>query len=647
MNEVVAVVGKGQLAEMVCERLTELYTIVRQVDLMSGAPVSAELVLVVNDDWRPSDYETAEQVLQRAGIPWLGSFILSDEAVVGPLVRPGIPGCSQCAEMRRVMAGNNRENSLQLQMELLMYGVVSRDPSVSRLGILHTSSLIVEEVHRILQGERPRSEGKLYLVDLTTLHTSLHAFLPNPLCRFCGSLPDDSTELAQISIKPSPKINSDTYRCRPLNDLQEVLFHDYLDNRTGLLNEKTVDLWSPFADICVNLPSIMGNDAAAGRSHSFAMSERTAILEGLERYCGIFARGKRTFINESYRNLSHKALNPFDVGVYSEEQYAQSDFPFQPFDPDRPINWVWGYSFLQERPILIPEQLAYYNLGGGGSYVNEGSNGCALGGTLEEAILYGLLEVVERDSLLMTWYARLPVPRLDPFSAGNKELELMVHRVQAVAGYEVLLWNITTENGIPSIWAALKNKKEAGANVICSAGCHLDPIRAAKSAIFEAAGHTAFLDEMFKENKDEYVRMLDDPLSVSRMEDHSLLYTVPEAEQYLQFLLDTERPLRTFEEEFEPRVRHADLADDLKDVLSEFQRLNLNVIVIDQTTPEISRNGLHCVKVLIPGMLPMSFGHHLVRLTGLDRVFSVPMALGYANRRLTPDDINPHPHPFI
>jgi ribosomal protein S12 methylthiotransferase accessory factor len=43
----------------------------------------------------------------------------------------------------------------------------------------------------------------------------------------------------------------------------------------------------------------------------------------------------------------------------------------------------------------------------------------------------------------------------------------------------------------------------------------------------------------------------------------------------------------------------------------------------------------------------MSFGHHLVRLTGLDRVFSVPMALGYANRRLTPDDINPHPHPFI
>lgn len=647
VNEVVAVVGKGQLAEFVCERLSYPYKIAHQVDLKSGVPKTAELVLVVDDDWRVSDYETAEQVLQRGGIPWLSSFILYDEAIVGPLVRPGIPGCSQCADMRRLMAGNNSENTLKLQMDLLMHGAVSRDSSASRLGILHTSCFIVEEAHRILHGGRALSEGKQYIVDLTTLRTSLHAFLPNPRCQVCGGLPDDSPDLAQISIKPSPKINSETYRCRPLDDLEQVMFIDYLDNRTGLFNEKTVDLWSPFADVSVNLPSNMGNDTAAGRSHTFAVSERTAILEGLERYCGMFARGKRTVINESYRNLSDRALNPFDVGVYSAEQYAQPDFPFQPFDPNRPISWVWGYSLLQERPILVPEQLAYYNMGGGRSFVNEGSNGCALGGTLEEAILYGILEVVERDSLLMTWYARMPVPRLDPFSADNKELELMVHRVQAVAGYEVLLCNITMENGIPSIWAALRNKKESGARLICSAGSHLDPIRAAKSAIFEAAGHTAFLDEMFKENKDEYIRMLEDPLLVSRMEDHSLLYTVPEAEQHLQFLLDADRPLRTFEEEFKPRARHADLTEDLKDVLKEFQRLNLNVIIIDQTAREISRNGLHCVKVLIPGMLPMSFGHHLVRLTGLDRVFRVPMELGYANRRLTPDDINPFPHPFI
>ncbi|MET9239211.1 YcaO-like family protein [Nonomuraea sp. NPDC003709] len=38
---------------------------------------------------------------------------------------------------------------------------------------------------------------------------------------------------------------------------------------------------------------------------------------------------------------------------------------------------------------------------------------CALGGSMAEALLYGLLETVERDAFLMTWYGRLPVPRIE------------------------------------------------------------------------------------------------------------------------------------------------------------------------------------------------------------------------------------------
>ena len=75
-----------------------------------------------------------------------------------------------------------------------------------------------------------------------------------------------------------------------------------------------------------------------------------------------------------------------------------------------PMDWVWGYSFLQERPILVPELLAYYSLSCGEGFVYETSNGCALGGSLEEAIFHAIMEVVERDSFLLTWYARLPSP---------------------------------------------------------------------------------------------------------------------------------------------------------------------------------------------------------------------------------------------
>jgi ribosomal protein S12 methylthiotransferase accessory factor len=352
-------------------------------------------------------------------------------------------------------------------------------------------------------------------------------------------------------------------------------------------------------------------------------------------------------IHDSFNNLADQALDPVKVGLYTKEQYAQPDFPFEPFDPDNPIDWVWGYSFLQERPILVPEILAYYSSGFGGGFVQEGSNGCALGGSLEEAIFYGILEVVERDSFLMTWYAKLPVPRLDPYSANDQELQLMVERLRAVAGYDVHLYNMTMENGIPSIWALAKSGNLGKMNLICAAGAHLDPVRAAKSAIHELAGMMLVLQEKFEAGREEFVKMFHDPFLVQQMESHVMLYSLPQAEERLLFLLDRQRPLRTFDEEFKRKVSHADLTDDLKDIIQVFRQLNLDVIVVDQSSPETLRNGLHCVKVLIPGMLPMTFGHHLTRLTGLERVLRVPAELGYAKQPLTVEQLNPHPHPFL
>jgi ribosomal protein S12 methylthiotransferase accessory factor len=89
-----------------------------------------------------------------------------------------------------------------------------------------------------------------------------------------------------------------------------------------------------------------------------------------------------------------------------------------------------------------------------------------------------------------------------------------------------------------------------------------------------------------------------------------------------------------------------DLTDDLMDLLQVFNRLDLDVIVVNQTSPELARNNLHCVKVIIPGMLPMTFGHHLTRLEHLPRVLTVPMKLGYVQRPLRRKDLNPNPHPF-
>jgi ribosomal protein S12 methylthiotransferase accessory factor len=647
VSAVVLVVGEGLLADRMCEDLSSQYLVFRQSDFGAIVPDRIDLALVLHDVWKPMVHQKAEEVFRQTNTPWLRGFVAFGEGIVGPFVQPGKAGCSQCAELRRHITGRDRTETWRMQKRLELSGGIQNEAWASRSGILQLAHLIGAEVQRIIQGNQANSDGKVCFINLKTLKSSWHRFLPVPLCQVCSQLPDDSPDKARISLQKSPKVNSGSYRSRSLDDLNNVLVKDYLDPRTGLMNNKMVNLVHTFADVSVNLPLFEGDEGTAGRTNSYAVSELTAILEGLERYCGLQPRGKRTVVHDSFNNLKNQALNPIDVGVHAKEQYERPGFPFTEFDPDRQIDWVWGYSFLKERAILVPELLAYYSLGcGSRGFVYETSNGCALGGSLEEAIFYGILEVVERDSFLMTWYAQMSLPRLDPTSTEDQELLLMIERMRAVAGYDLYLYNSTLEHGIPSILAIAKNRKEKGMNLICAAGSHLDPVRAVKTAVHELAGMMLSLDEKLETNQEEYVRMLNDSSLVQQMDDHGMLYGLPQAEERLQFLLDNRRPLRSFDEEFNWKSTHLDLTEDLQDILHEFRRLNLDIIVVDQTTPETLRNGLYCVKVLIPGMLPMTFGHHLTRITGLERVFTVPMELGYSNEPLTAEQLNPHPHPF-
>ncbi|EKN69980.1 TOMM precursor leader peptide-binding protein [Schinkia azotoformans] len=645
MAAYIVIDGQGLLADFVYDQLSSNYLVKRQ-SIVEEVPKETELALVLHDAWHPSVHQKAAERFRDIGIPWLRGFVSFGEGIIGPFVRPGTQGCSHCADIRRIIAGSDRQEMWELQMRMAEGEGVLRDAWASRTGLSQMATLICNEVQRILQGKTSNLEERVFITNLRTLTNSSHLFLADPLCPICSSLPDDTSELARIRLESSPKLDGGGYRCRSIDELKTVLNKDYLDYRTGIMNWKMQDFTLPFADVLVNMPLFGANEGVAGRSDSYEMSELTAILEGLERYCGFEPRGKRTVVRNSYHHVENHALNPIRVGLHEKDQYEKPHFPFKPFHPDEPMNWVWGYSFLQERPILIPELLAYYSLGCGEGFVYETSNGCALGGNLEEAIFHAIMEVVERDSFLLTWYARLALPRIDLRSANDKELQLMVDRIHEVAGYDLHFYNSTMEHGIPSVWAVAKNRRSKGMNLICAAGANPDPVRAVKSTIYELAGMMFRDDEKLEINRQKYEGMLQDPFAVRTMEDHGMLYGLREAEERLNFLLDDHRPLRTFAEEFKDPPANTDLKEDLQDLLDRFRRLNLEVIVVDQTTPITKRNGLFCVKVLIPGMLPMTFGHHLTRVKGLERVLKVPMQLGFRKEPLSYEQLNPYPHPF-
>ncbi len=260
-------------------------------------------------------------------------------------------------------------------------------------------------------------------------------------------------------------------------------------------------------------------------------------------------------------------------GAGDREQYALPGFRYQSYHHDLTLSWVWGYSFGQQRPLLVPERYAYYGMRhrdpADRSFVSENSNGCALGGCLEEAILYGLLEVAERDAFLMTWYARLPVPRVEVASLHGRTSALIIERIEHTTGYTIHVFNT-----------------------------------------------------------------------------HAPLYYAPEAFERLSFLVDTPRR-QTFTEAFrDQHVPSEDLSADLHETIGRYLDIGLDVIVVDQTGPEHALEQFACVKVIVPGALPMVFGYDNQRIHGFDRLYRVGYQLGYHPRPLTHDELNPHPHPF-
>lgn len=644
--ETVLIIGEGTLTDDVCAQLADDCNIVRDDPLTNVRPGQAQLALILEDGWNAQFQQEAEHACRIAGIPTLRGFVSLGQGIIGPLSSPGTSGCSECADMRRLMADTHRLQLAALRQKVIDGGGPAHDVWATATALQQLATLLAWQVRTLLDGNADTLVGRLYVVNLRTLQASRHSFLPVPDCPVCGHVEDDSPQDAIPSLPPCPKIQPDSYRSRTLSSLGTHLVNDYLDHQTGLLNGKMYDLVSPFAATSVNLPLPQGDEPTAGRTHSYLESEWTAILEGLERYCGLMPRGKRTIVEGSFRALAAQALNPASVGLHAPHRYEAPDFPFAAYHPDRTLRWVWGYSFLRQEPILVPELLAYYSLGGGDGFVYETSNGCAVGGSLTEAILHGMLEIVERDAFLLTWYAQLPLSPVDPYTADDVELRWMVDRLRAVAGFDLYLFNATMEHQIPSLWAIAKNTQADGVHLICAAGAHLDPIRAAKGALHELAGMVLALGPRCEAHRAEAERMLEDPAEVRHMEHHSMLYALPEAEQRLHFLLHNQCPLQSFAAAFGKLEVRPSLTDELNHLLAVFRRLQLDVIVVDQSAPELRKHQLHCVKVLIPGMLPMTFGHHLTRLDGLSRVLRIPFELGYTAQPLTAAQLNPHPHPF-
>ncbi|MGP3929393.1 TOMM precursor leader peptide-binding protein [Nonomuraea sp. KM88] len=644
MPDEVLLTGDGLLSTSIATALKEQG--IATSPATPGAAGEPYLLVAADDGWNTARTAAARATGARLGLPWLRVRAELGRIVIGPLESAGRPGCVSCAEARRRRANPHR----RVQREVLRRNrarlSTRPSPSLTALGAEAAATLVAEDAMRIGTGGRPATEGALLLLDLETLAVSRHPVLPDPLCRVCGGA--DEPDPVSLSARSAHGLH--TFRARPMDERLEALEKLYVDPVTGLV--RSLDTFAGEGLVLTEAPvGLRGGETenGYGRAGTVRHSRLVALLEALERYGGASPSHPRT-VHAAYADVSDRALDPRALGLYPPERYALDGFGFRPFTEDEPITWVWGHSLARERPILVPRSHAYFaaaHTGGRHEHglVYEVSNGCALGSCLEEAVLFGLMEVAERDAFLLTWYARLPAPRLVT-RGDDAESDLIRASIEAETGFEVHLFDITVEQRIPCVWAMAVNPDPAGPALACAAGSHPDPVRAVRNALTELGPGTRSLLARYPGQEARARTMAADPRQVREMEDHALVYGDPGTAGRLSFLTDS--PGRRTLAEM-PQITEyggTDLRDDAMNAARRYLDRGMDVIVVDQTAAEHRAAGLVSVKVIVPGTLPMTFGHDHRRVDGLPRLYEVPRLLGHLDRPLRADEVNPHPHPF-
>jgi ribosomal protein S12 methylthiotransferase accessory factor len=395
---------------------------------------------------------------------------------------------------------------------------------------------------------------------------------------------------------------------------------------------------SRFADI-------PNSGKAGGGGETIASAVAATIGELVERYCMLFY-DKAEMVLAPWREVADDAVHPDLVRFFSRQQTDRGGPEMRGyFDEDTPIYWVWGTALGSGRPRLVPACQVYLNYRfdeGEGSPGRNASTGLAAGATLEEAILSGLFEVIERDAFAVCWLHRKVGPRI---RIDDPELSATLrHRFHAGhPAVDLQFFDITLDIPVLSVFSVMRRPAEFGPALVLSSVSRLSPREVIVKCLREMGQTMPYL--RFLRNNLKNWEPASDWSDITSFDHHFLLYSKhPE-------LIDE---AMSFCAEADEEVAFSDLPDpstgrvlgDIEHCVRLLDERGLEAIVVDITVPEIRDLGLHVVRVLIPGLVPLH-GNHNARFLGVPRLYELPSKLNWAAGGWDSSaGINPYPHPF-
>ena len=608
-----------------------------------GVPVhpadseAVALTIVLTDDYLHPDLARFNQQHLDRQQPWLLVKPLGSVLWLGPVFKPGETGCWHCLAQR--LEGNREvETSVQRQKQAAAANG-STPSSATETAYLPTArAALPSTVQTALH--LAATEIAKHLV------TSTHTLSRRPQCPTCGD-PDILTErgFEPLVLEPRQKQFTRDGGHRALTPQQTVQQHEHLISPiTGVVTElvRVTDPANPLVHTYRaghafgSATSLRGlrstlKHKSSGKGKTDSQSRASGFCEAVERYSGIY-QGDEPRQRATFTELGELAINPEACLCISDSQYANRDainenrqaahdwIPDR-FDPSQPLDWTPVWSLTEQRHKYLPTAFCYYNypLAKGQAFCRADSNGNAAGNTLEEAILQGFFELVERDSVALWWYNRLQRPAVD-LTSFDEPYFTDLQRYYTDHDRDLWVLDLTADLGISAFAGVSRRTVGDSERLILGFGAHLDPTIAILRALTEVNQLGLELDRVPDDQLDGDAKLW-------------LLEATLANQPYLA--PDPAQPLKTRQDY--PQRWGDDIRDDVLTCVDIAHQAGLETLVLDQTRPDI---GLNVVKVIVPGL------RHFWSRFGPGRLYDVPVMLGWRQVPTPEEEMNPMAMPF-
>ena len=250
--------------------------------------------------------------------------------------------------------------------------------------------------------------------------------------------------------------------------------------------EKTVRIDNGRLDIPVFF-SLCGNDALSiigtkkqmGKGGTPEQAEASAVMELAERFSFFsFVKDESNFFTEKYENIKDRVLS-FDSIAKSVHDPCEDREALKKIFSMLPLKWTPAYNITRDEECLIPFDWFYT--------INE-FNGPSAGNCVEEALLQGICEVVERHVSSLVSRNRITTPLIAMNSITDPLSQEMLDKYNR-EGIRLYLSDFSLDIGIPTVGILAYDPVTfpGSSEIVWTAGTTPDPQKALSRALTEVA----------------------------------------------------------------------------------------------------------------------------------------------------------------